>query len=98
MSQKLDRDIDAYWEGCEPTSETAGEAVDRLVRIGLEIKAENERFRAALTLIASFGGKTLIAPSFGPEYDKGHQAGAHAAFESAADIARTTLPSDQGAK
>jgi hypothetical protein len=26
----------------------------------------DERQRSALTLIASFGGKTLIAPSFGP--------------------------------
>jgi hypothetical protein len=49
------------------------------------------RLEAALTLIAAFKDKTLIAPSMGPDADHGHQVGANKAFNQAAGIATDAL-------
>ena len=46
---------------------------------------------AALLEIFEMEGKTLIAPSMGPDCDHGHQAGANKAFNQAASIARAAL-------
>lgn len=55
-----------------------------------------DTLRKALGLIAALGGKTLIAPSMGPDADMAYQLGAAAAFEQAADIARDAIEQDIG--
>lgn len=50
-----------------------------------------EKYKAALTLIAGFKDLTLIAPSLGEEADRGHQIGANKAFNQAAEIAAEAL-------
>lgn len=57
------------------------------------LSEENDRLIDALKLIATFKGKTLIAPSLGPDADHGHQIGANKAFEQAADIAIAAISS-----
>ena len=52
---------------------------------------------AALNLIASMGGKTLIAPDLGRDADEAHQIGALKAFNQAADIARDALEKENNA-
>ena len=58
-----------------------------------EAAAEITRLRSALEFIAAQGGKTLIAPSMGEDFDKGHQLGANKAFEQMADVARDAIRS-----
>lgn len=53
-----------------------------------ELAEELERVNEILTAIAGMGGRTLIAPSLGPDGDRAHQIGANKAFEQAADLAR----------
>lgn len=50
-----------------------------------------ERAKELVGLIAEMGGKTLIAPSLGPDCDRAHQEGANKAFEQAAELARDAL-------
>lgn len=59
-----------------------------------DARAEIVKTRAALTLIASFEGKTLIGGTDPrSEWNLGHQMGAHKAFDQAAEIAKDALPS-----
>lgn len=55
------------------------------------LRAENLRFRTGLELIAAHGDKTLIAPSMGEDFDKGHQVGANKAFNQMAGFAEAAL-------
>lgn len=64
---------------------------------GVWAHGEINRLRASLTLIAAFGGKTILAdPSMGQEYNLGHQVGANKAFGQAADIAEDALNRTDG--
>jgi len=52
-----------------------------------EVRAERDRLRAALTLIAAFQGKTLISE----RGDRSYEVGAYKAFDQCAGIARAAL-------
>lgn len=52
------------------------------------------KLETALELISKMKGMCLIAPSLGPEADRGHQLGASKAFDQAADIAIDALKKD----
>ena len=56
-----------------------------------EQRAEIERMRAALTLLAGFGCKCLFSNTRGSDGDKAYREGSHAAWEQAADIANSAL-------
>lgn len=57
---------------------------------GREMSTE-DKLRRALEEISALHGQTLIAPSLGPDADRGHQLGAYKAFNQAAEIAREAL-------
>jgi len=56
-----------------------------------EIVCLCDHYRAALEFIAAHADKTLICPSMGADFDRGHQTGANKAFEQMADVACEAL-------
>jgi hypothetical protein len=56
-------------------------------------ETKEEKYKAALTLIAAYKGKTMLSLSRGEDGDKGYQIGANEAFNQAAEIAEEALRS-----